>query len=141
MLNEDTMELLKHSIVTIQHDKRGAFLQTDLVEKLAKALSAWLPDEDENDPDVWTRMAKIIVKEAMHDDGTPANGMLHFPGFEPFPYTPDQLLSDSNGYLIQFANATPEFTQHAAELAQAEARIAQAEVAQAEARIASAYNN
>jgi hypothetical protein len=127
MLNEETLAVLKYSIATIPHDERGAFLQSDLVEKLAENLPALWPNEDEDDLKLWLLVAAKIVTEAMDDDGTPANGMLHLPGFEPYPYLPDQLLSNGKGYLIRHDDATPEFTQHAAELARHAAEAAEAD--------------
>jgi hypothetical protein len=131
MLSEEALELLEQSIASIPHDERGAFLQSDLIVKLANALPAWCPETDQDDPKVWLGVAKMIVKEAMKDDGTPADGML--PGCKLLTYCPDQLLSDGKGYLIRFADAPPEFVEQWADLAVAEARIA--------ARVASAYNN
>jgi hypothetical protein len=127
MLNAKTFALLKKVIATIPHDNRRAFRESDLILGLVENLPVLFPDQDADDLGMWTRIAKAIVKEAMDDEGTPAAGMLHLPGFDPYPYLPDQLLSDGKGYLTRHDDAWPEFTRHAAELAEAEARIAEAE--------------
>ena len=124
MLNAVTLATLKKVIATIPHDERGAFREDDLVAVLTQHLPALFPAFDEDDI---IRLADVIVEKAMEDGGTPAHGMMHFPAHEPYPYYPDQLLSDGKGYLIRLADATPQFMQHAAELAQADASVAEEE--------------
>jgi hypothetical protein len=148
MLTDHAVGLLKHSIATIPHNERGAFLQHDLVEKMAEYLPAWMPDEHQDDPDVWLRVAVKLVETAMEKGGTHATGMLHFPHHDPEPYYPDQLMSDGKGYLIQQANMTLDFMKDHVELSTLKAKIAEAELAEArawlaqeEARTASASTN
>jgi hypothetical protein len=136
MLEPDQFNLLKKAICATPHDVRNAFEVTDLVDSLANLLPARLTDKER------IREAMLIIAIARRDDGTPATGMIHFPGFE-YPYLPDKLVSDGNGYLIRLADAPIEFTAHEAEMAQHEAEDAQheAEMARLEVRRANAANN
>ncbi|WP_213804744.1 hypothetical protein [Granulicella sp. dw_53] len=120
MLKPDEFNLLKKAICATPHDARKAFEVTDLVDSLANLLPPRLTDKER------IREAMLIIAIARQDDGTPATGMLHFPGFEPYPYLPDKLVSDGNGYLIRLDDATIEFTAHEADMAQQEARMANA---------------
>lgn len=125
LLNE--VALLKKAIRATPHDVRNAFEENELVESLANLLPPQLTDDER------VRKAVLIIAIARQDDGTPATGMLHFPGIEPYPYRPDQLVSDGNGYLCRLADATPEFIVHEAEMAQQEALIAHASLWKANA--------
>lgn len=120
MLEPDEFNLLKKAICATPHDVRNAFEVNELVESLANLLPPRLTDKER------IREAMLIIAIARQDDGTPATGMIHLPGFEPYPYLPDQLVSDGNGYLIRRADATTEFIAHEAEMARQEARMAHA---------------
>ena len=120
MLELNDFNLLKKAISAVPHDPRNAFEENELVETLANLLPPRLTGKER------IRDAMRIIAIARQDDGTPATGLLHFPGIEPYPYLPDQLVSDGNGHLARLADATPEFLEYEAEMAQQEARTARA---------------
>jgi hypothetical protein len=115
VVTEQWFDLLKAAIAATPHDERNAFKETDLVASLARLLPPMHRQYSDLDDCGWIRVAEAIITTARQDDGTPPNGMVCCEGFE-YPYCPDQLASDGNGYLIRKADATLEFLKHELEV-------------------------
>lgn len=99
--------------------ENGSVDEKTLVDEVAKLIDF--------DPDAERRhkATRVIRRHKMPGFGE-SEGQLTLPGMAPYAYEPSRLIADSEGHVVEQANAWPEFKRAEAERARNAARKQQA---------------